>query len=285
MLAGRARDLSGRRRFFVIGLALLTLASLSCGLAPSPAVLVVARAVQGVGAAVVSPATLSLLTTAFREGEERNRALCLRPRGGRGRDCRALGRGAIVGSLGWEWLFFVNVPIGVLAGALAPALLPESRDPGAARLAENIGYGRPGATREEIEAAARAVSAHGFILELPGGYDTVLGAGGNLSQGQRQLLSFARAVLADPRILILDEATSNIDTRTEAIIQQALGTLLKGRTSLAIAHRLSTIRTADLILVVAAGRIAERGTHAGLLERGGLYADLYRRQSREPVAS
>jgi ATP-binding cassette subfamily B multidrug efflux pump len=178
------------------------------------------------------------------------------------------------------------VPIGILAGALAPALLPESRDPGAARLAENIGYGRPGATREKIEAAARAVSARGFILELPGGYDTVLGAGGgNLSQDQRQLLSFARAVLADPRILILDEATSNIDTRTEAIVQRALGTLLKGRTSLVTAHRLSTIRTADLILVVAAGRIAERGTHAGLLERGGLYADLYRRQSREPVAS
>ena len=153
-------------------------------------------------------------------------------------------------------------------------------------VAENIGYGRLGATDEEIEAAARAVSAHGFILELPEGYDTPLGAGGgSLSQGQRQLVSFARAVLADPRILILDEATSNIDTRTEAAIQRALETLLKGRTSIVIAHRLSTIRTADLILVVAGGRITERGTHAELLGRGGPYADLYRRQFREPVPS
>ena len=153
-------------------------------------------------------------------------------------------------------------------------------------VAENIGYGRQDAMREEVEAAARVASAHDFVSELPDGYDTVLGGGGgNLSQGQRQLLSFARAVLANPRILILDEATSNIDTRTEALIQRALGTLLEGRTSVVIAHRLSTIRTADLILVVADGRIAERGTHAELLEKGGLYADLYRRQFREPVAS
>ena len=153
-------------------------------------------------------------------------------------------------------------------------------------VAENIGYGRQDATREEVEAAARVASAHDFVSELPDGYDTVLGGGGgSLSQGQRQLLSFARAVLANPRILILDEATSNIDTRTEALIQLALGTLLEGRTSIVIAHRLSTIRTADLILVVADGRIAERGTHAELLEKGGLYADLYRRQFREPVAS
>ena len=153
-------------------------------------------------------------------------------------------------------------------------------------VAENIGYGRQDAMREEVKAAARVASAHDFVSELPDGYDTVLGGGGgNLSQGQRQLLSFARAVLANPRILILDEATSNIDTRTEALIQRALGTLLEGRTSIVIAHRLSTIRTADLILVVADGRIAERGTHAELLEKGGLYADLYRRQFREPVAS
>jgi ATP-binding cassette subfamily B protein/subfamily B ATP-binding cassette protein MsbA len=152
-------------------------------------------------------------------------------------------------------------------------------------VAENIAYAGQDATREEVEAAARAVSAHGFISELPDGYDTMLGTGGgSLSQGQRQLLSFARAVLADPRILILDEATSNIDTRTEATIQRALGTLLEGRTSIVIAHRLSTIRTADVILVVAEGCIAERGTHAELLERGGLYADLYRRQFREPVS-
>jgi len=151
-------------------------------------------------------------------------------------------------------------------------------------IAENIGYGRMGASRAEIEAAARAVSAHTFIAALPDGYDTTLGAGGGpLSGGQRQLLSFARAVLADPRILILDEATSNIDTRTEALIQKALATLLKGRTSLVIAHRLSTIRDADLVLVIEAGRIAERGAHAELLKKNGLYANLYRRQFREPV--
>ena len=156
----------------------------------------------------------------------------------------------------------------------------------AGTIAENIGYSRREASREEIEAAARAVSAHGFITALPDGYDTHLGeGGGTLSQGQRQLVSFARAILADPRILILDEATSNIDTRTEALIQEALGTLLQGRTSVVIAHRLSTIRNADLILVVEAGRIAEHGTHASLLAAGGLYADLYRRQFREPVPS
>jgi ATP-binding cassette subfamily B protein/subfamily B ATP-binding cassette protein MsbA len=151
-------------------------------------------------------------------------------------------------------------------------------------VAENIGYGRLDAIREDIEAAARAVSADGFIAALPDGYDTLLGeGGGNLSQGQRQLLSFARAVLADPRILILDEATSNVDTRTEVLIQEALTTLLRGRTSVVIAHRLSTIRNADLILVIEAGRVAERGTHASLLTRNGLYADLYRRQFREPA--
>ena len=149
-------------------------------------------------------------------------------------------------------------------------------------VAENIGFGRAGATRDEIEAAARAVDAHAFITALPQGYDTELGeGGGTLSQGQRQLLSFARAVLADPRILILDEATSTVDTRTEATIQRALTTLLAGRTSVVIAHRLSTIRNADLILVIESGRIAERGTHETLLGQGGLYAALYRRQFRE----
>jgi ATP-binding cassette, subfamily B, multidrug efflux pump len=153
-------------------------------------------------------------------------------------------------------------------------------------VAENIGYGRMDASREEIEAAARAVSAHGFISALPEGYDTTLGTGGGtLSGGQRQLVSFARAVLADPRILILDEATSNIDTRTEALIQEALGTLLRGRTSVVIAHRLSTIRNADQILVVESGRVAERGTHASLLASGGLYANLFRSQFREPSAA
>jgi ATP-binding cassette, subfamily B, multidrug efflux pump len=150
-------------------------------------------------------------------------------------------------------------------------------------IAENIGYGMTGATREQIEAAARAVDAHSFIATLPGGYETKLGEGGALSQGQRQLLTFARAVLADPRILILDEATSAIDTRTEALIQRALATLLAGRTSVVIAHRLSTIRNADLILVIDEGRIVERGTHETLLAANGAYAALYRRQFKDPV--
>ncbi len=149
-------------------------------------------------------------------------------------------------------------------------------------IAENIRYGNLSATREQIEDAARAVDAHGFIASLPDGYETVLGAGGGtLSQGQRQLLAFARAILAEPRILILDEATSNIDTRTEATIQRALGTLLAGRTSIVIAHRLSTIRSADLILVVEGGEIVERGTHDELLRQNGRYADLSRRQFRD----
>jgi ATP-binding cassette, subfamily B, multidrug efflux pump len=151
-------------------------------------------------------------------------------------------------------------------------------------IAENIGYGKAGVTREQIEAAARAVDAHDFIAALAEGYDTKLGEGGGaLSQGQRQLLTFARAVLADPRILILDEATSSIDTRTEALIQRALATLLAGRTSVVIAHRLSTIRNADLILVIEDGRIVERGTHETLLAANGAYAALYRRQFNDPV--
>ena len=146
-------------------------------------------------------------------------------------------------------------------------------------VAENIRYGNLAATDAQVEAAARAVEAHDFIAALPQGYTTPLGeGGGTLSQGQRQLLSFARAVLADPRILILDEATSTVDTRTEQTIQRALGTLLAGRTSVVIAHRLSTIQDADLILVIADGRIVERGTHAELLARSGAYADLVRRQ-------
>ena len=152
-------------------------------------------------------------------------------------------------------------------------------------IAENIGYGKLGASREAVEAAARATDAHDFISALPQGYDTPLGeGGGNISQGQRQLIALARALLADPRILILDEATANIDTRTEATIQSALATVLAGRTSVIIAHRLSTIRGSDLILVIEDGEIVERGNHADLLALDGLYATLYRRQFRDTRA-
>ena len=141
---------------------------------------------------------------------------------------------------------------------------------------DNIRYGVPDASREDVVTAAKAVSAHGFIERMPAGYDTLLGQRGrNLSIGQRQLLSFARALLADPKILILDEATANIDSFTERDIQQALKKLLKGRTSLVIAHRLATIRDADLIVVLDHGRIVEQGSHAQLLAKGGLYARLH----------
>jgi ABC-type multidrug transport system fused ATPase/permease subunit len=141
---------------------------------------------------------------------------------------------------------------------------------------ENITYGREKVSDEEIYTAARAVGAHDFIMRLESGYDTLLQErGSNLSQGQRQLISFARAVLANPRILILDEATANIDTQTEVIIQRALKNILKDRTSLVIAHRLSTIHDADRVIVLDAGKIVEMGTHQELMEKGGLYYHLY----------
>ena len=143
-------------------------------------------------------------------------------------------------------------------------------------IADNIGYGKPNASREEIEYVAKLAMADHFIRTLPDGYDTVLKRGGDdLSQGQRQLITIARAFLADPTILILDEATANVDTRTEVEVQKALNTLLKGRTSIVIAHRLSTIKNADFLLVVENGTIVEQGTHHGLIERGGHYKELY----------
>jgi ATP-binding cassette subfamily B protein len=146
---------------------------------------------------------------------------------------------------------------------------------------ENIRYGRLEADDEEVMAAARLVNAHDFISRLPEDYQTELTErGSNLSQGQRQLISFARAVLADPRILILDEATSSVDTRTEILIQRALAELLKGRTSFVIAHRLSTIRNADQVLVIQDGRMVERGTHDSLMAQQGTYYDLYMSQFR-----
>ena len=148
-------------------------------------------------------------------------------------------------------------------------------------VADNIQYGRLAASQAEIEEASRLANAHEFILELPQGYATpVFQSGLNLSQGQRQLICLARAILADPRILILDEATSSVDTRTEVLIQKALSWLLKGRTSFVIAHRLSTIRNADLVLVVEGGRIIERGTHTALLAARGRYWELYTMQFR-----
>lgn len=144
---------------------------------------------------------------------------------------------------------------------------------------DNIGYGREGATEEEIIRAAEAAHADHFIRTLPDGYDTVLNEeASNISQGQKQLLTIARAILADPSILILDEATSSVDTRTELYIQKAMKELMKDRTSFVIAHRLSTIRDADLILVMNKGRIIEQGTHQQLLSEDGFYADLYNSQ-------
>ncbi len=146
-------------------------------------------------------------------------------------------------------------------------------------IVENIRYGDQEVEEGEVIAAAKAANAHDFITRLPEGYQTQVGERGSmLSQGQRQLISIARAILADPRILILDEATSSVDTRTETLIQSALDHLLAGRTSFIIAHRLSTVRNADIIYVLDEGEMVEQGTHEELLDRGGLYADLYQRQ-------
>ena len=147
---------------------------------------------------------------------------------------------------------------------------------------ENIRYGRLDATDEEVRAAAKAVSADTVVEHLENGYDSDVGEGGDKpSTGEKQLVSFARAVLADPAIFVLDEATSSIDTQTEQLIQNATLNLLKGRTSFLIAHRLSTIRQADLILVVKDGKIVEQGKHEELLKKGGYYHDLYSKQFQQ----
>jgi ATP-binding cassette subfamily B protein len=149
-------------------------------------------------------------------------------------------------------------------------------------IADNIAYGKLGATREEIVAAARAAHAHEFILRQPFGYDSLVGERGQaLSGGERQRISIARALLIDPKILILDEATSAVDTETEFEIQQALNNLIRGRTTLAIAHRLSTLRRADRLVVMDRGKIVEIGNHDDLMAREGHYWRLYMAQSKQ----
>jgi ABC-type multidrug transport system fused ATPase/permease subunit len=151
----------------------------------------------------------------------------------------------------------------------------------AASVAENIAFGRPGATEEQIVAAAKAAQAHDFIQQMQSGYQTLVGERGvTLSGGQKQRLAIARALLTDPRILILDDATSSVDTETEKLIQKALERLMEGRTTFVIAHRLSTLHRADLILVLERGRIAARGVHEELMQSSKLYAEIYQQQMR-----
>jgi ATP-binding cassette subfamily B protein len=150
---------------------------------------------------------------------------------------------------------------------------------------ENIAYGREDATEDEIIAAAKAAHVDHFVRTMPQGYDTVIDDdASNLSQGEKQLLTIARAFLADPQILILDEATSSVDTRTEVLVQQAMARLMKGRTAFVIAHRLSTIRHADEILVMNHGKIVEQGSHDELMASRGFYFDLYNSQFEEAIA-
>ncbi|MGO4747543.1 ABC transporter ATP-binding protein, partial [Streptomyces sp. 2MCAF27] len=152
-------------------------------------------------------------------------------------------------------------------------------------IADNIAYGAEGASFDKIVEAAKATHVDRFVRTLPDGYDTVIDdEGSNISVGEKQLITIARAFLAEPAILVLDEATSSVDTRTEVLIQHAMASLRTGRTSFVIAHRLSTIRDADVILVMESGRIVEQGTHDSLRDAGGAYARLYEAQFAEPVA-
>jgi ABC-type multidrug transport system fused ATPase/permease subunit len=153
-----------------------------------------------------------------------------------------------------------------------------------ASIAENIAYGRPGATEGEIVAAAKAANAHGFIMELPEGYETVLGERGDtLSGGQRQRIAIARALVRDAPILILDEPTTGLDAKSEEQVLDALEALMKGRTTLLIAHKLSAVRRADQILVIEQGKVVEQGGHQALLDKNGRYAELYRIQMGTPI--
>ncbi len=159
------------------------------------------------------------------------------------------------------------------------AAVPQETQLFSGSIAENLRVGNPEASDEELYAAATSANAHDFISAFPDGYETIVGERGiKLSGGQRQRVAIARAILKDPRILILDEATSSLDTESEAVVQEALEVLMQGRTTLVIAHRLSTVRNADRILALDGGRIVEEGSHDELMALGGLYADLYSRQ-------
>jgi ATP-binding cassette subfamily B protein len=175
-----------------------------------------------------------------------------------------------------------SIPRGVLRSRIGMVLQDTWLFAGTIR--DNIAYGRPDASEEQILEAARATFVDRFVHSLPDGYDTVIDEdGSNLSAGERQLVTIARASLSDPALLILDEATSSVDTRTELLLQHAMAALRSDRTSFVIAHRLSTIRDADLILVMEDGSIVEQGSHEQLLEAGGAYARLYRSQFDSPV--